>query len=538
MTRARAVILGVCIGLILVVGAVAAVSQFSTNPMSKSTNPVPKSTTALPRSSTTTSTTVPRPNTTVPKSTTPPPKVVPTYVVPTSILDDCSADVTIPLWSWLNSLPQPGPGVVQFQHSGCYLINGSLDLRNWQKYTLDGNGSTLEQTNVYAVAYQYTDNSPAPNGAARCATPGTANTTTFQAEGMWGPCTVTPYPDGRAPVYCGSSTPFGTTDVNASGYVSTDYSTGRMVNVEGGCDLTFRNFNLVGSHGTGTDSDKASSPEQDALVQFNGTQRVLFTDNTLTNPWGDWVSVFAVHEAPDPGGGVDGVHYPSTDVTITYNDFAGTTGREGISVIFGSRVDIGHNTFANAAMTMFDLEWDAGGGCECDVNIHDNMITGGYAYLIAAFTGAIVRDFAFTDNTFPQMKIWMKPPNTPQPQGDGTTDLPHEMTITGNTATQPAGWPQPDIFTANIYNVLIAENSTPLRPFGVTVEPFVQSFSGLVTVRNNDLRGIGAQPILSTTATNNTQCNNTVLGAPADGATCASGYATPTLPTAPALPRQ
>jgi len=425
---------------------------------------------------------------------------------------------------------------VQFQHDGCYLVNSSIELRNWRDYTFDGNGATLEQRNVYAVTYQYTDNSPAPNGTARCSTPGTAVTTGFQAQGIWGPCIVTPYPGGRAPVYCGSNTTFGLSPNKPSLFVSDDDSLGIMLWVEGGCDLTFHDLHLVGSYGTGTDSDAATKPEQDSLVQFNGTQRVLWTGNTETNPWGDWMTLFSVHETPQTGAGVDAVNYPSTDITITDNNFAGTTGRQGISPVLTSRVDIGKNFFANAGATMFDLEWDGSGGCECDVNIHDNIITGTYVFLIAAYTGTIVRDFAFTNNAFSKMRIVMQPPSTPQPQSDGTTDLPHEMTITGNTATQPPDWGRPDIWTFNTSHVLIADNTTPFPSPGSAVEPFVESHSTWVTVRGNHLTGAGTQQVLSATQPDNTQCDDTAVGAAADGTTCAPGYVTPRLPTAPALP--
>jgi hypothetical protein len=276
----------------------------------------------------------------------------------------CAQDDTGSLQSFLDNLPAgsaSSPKVVEFPPNGCYQVDSSLTIRDFQDYTFDGNGATLEQTNVVAAAYTL----PAID---------------------------------QAPIYCGGSTLYGSG--NGPDTINTS---GIMIWVEGGCDLTFRGFNLQGSHGVGTYTDTSCTggncTQNDSLIQTNGVQGVTITNNTISNPWGDWITLFGVTEFTTTGDNTI-ASTPTTDATITNNNFDGMTGRQGITPEFITRADISENHFnGSVTFSMFDLEADVDAGCECDVNINDNVITGGYWFLVAGLTGANIDRFGFTNNT-------------------------------------------------------------------------------------------------------------------------------------------
>jgi hypothetical protein len=277
---------------------------------------------------------------------------------------NCAQDDTANLQSFVDNLP-PGsnasPKVVQFPSNGCYQVDSSLTIRDFQDYTFDGNGATLEQTNVVAAAY-------------------------------------TLPPNDQTPVYCGGSNLYG-----AGSGPATINTSGIMLWVEGGCNLTFRDFNIEGSHDvasyTNTSCTGNNCTQNDSLIQINGVQGVTITKNTISNPWGDWITLFGVHEFTTAGENTI-ASTPTTDATITNNNFDGMAGRQGITPEYVTRAVISANQF-NGSVTynMFDLEADVVAGCECDVNINDNIITGGYGFLVAGLTGASIDRFAFTNNT-------------------------------------------------------------------------------------------------------------------------------------------
>jgi hypothetical protein len=276
----------------------------------------------------------------------------------------CAQDDTANLQSFLDNLPAgsaSSPKVVLFPSNGCYQVDSSLTIRDFQDYTFDGNGATLKQTNVVAADY------------------------------------VLPTNDQTA-IYCGSSNLYGTG--NGAAAINTGAI---MLWVEGGCDLTFRDFNLQGSHSVGsytnTSCTGGNCAENDSLIQTNGVQGVTITNNTISNPWGDWITLFGVHELTTTGQNTI-ASTPTTDATITNNKFDGTTGRQGITPEYITHAEISQNEFnGSVTFNVFDLEADGVGGCECDVNINDNTITGSYGFLVAGLTGASIDRFAFTNNT-------------------------------------------------------------------------------------------------------------------------------------------
>lgn len=68
---------------------------------------------------------------------------------PASIPDDCSSDAAPALVSWFSSLPQGStsrPIVVTFPARACYVVNETLLLQDTTGLTINGNGSTFEET--------------------------------------------------------------------------------------------------------------------------------------------------------------------------------------------------------------------------------------------------------------------------------------------------------------------------------------------------------------------------------------------------------
>ena len=431
------------------------------------------------------------------------------FQVPNSIPDNCSTDVTSQLQTWLESLPNgeiaaeegtavtPSPIVIEFAHDGCYLVNGSLWLQGWQNVTFEGNGAELKQTNIYSVTYD------------------------------WG--TTAPY---QIPLSCYNTGLFGSTHEQPT---YTD-GTAIMWYIDGGCNLSWRDFNIQGSYGSGTDSSR--SPEQDSLIQLNGVENASIENNTLDNSWGDFVTLFGLYDnqpADNPGYG-DSYTWPDVNVTIENNTMSNAE-RQGITPIYVQNVLIQDNTISFGGATAFDLEADSDGGCTCDVDINNNTINDtGYAYLIAAFTGTTVNTFAFTNNTVNgPFKVDMQ--STYSNYG-----VPNSAnwTIADNTASAGSGYPFPtfDIESPGVSNVLIEGNTEPANNVS---EPFVGlSYTGSsIEVANNTLTGTPSvsQQVVDlnwdsgSTGATASECGNSVNSAVVDGA-CGS-ITPPTLPTAP-----
>jgi hypothetical protein len=71
-----------------------------------------------------------------------------TYQIPASIAADCSVDVTQPILSWIASVPNNS--TLSFASSGCYRIEGTLELRNRSGLDFEGNGALFRSFNAPA----------------------------------------------------------------------------------------------------------------------------------------------------------------------------------------------------------------------------------------------------------------------------------------------------------------------------------------------------------------------------------------------------
>jgi hypothetical protein len=380
------------------------------------------------------------------------------YAIPKTINDTCAHDVTYAFGKWLLSIPNGTPGhdhIAKLHKGGCYTLAGEIWWRGAQDIVLDGNGATLKQ--------------PTPNPTAKPEVVGGLNIPT-----------VNPY--------CGSKLGIPYMNSAYSGVTSTVL----MVATEGGCDLTFENLKIVGTHPKGGDPSPNSFYQPASFIQIDGTQRVLINHVTERGTYGDFVSITGFHEAPGGGGGM-----PSTDVTIENGNFT-YAGRTGISETNGAhRVLITKNVFDGAGLTMFDTEQDVTypGYAEEDINITGNTITGfgNYGFLYAALTGSEIQRNAFTDNTLTngaQFRFTM------EPHAFGGM-INNNFLVAGNTSIASSTWP--DRSPVNIFNVygpsvLVMDNTDPLPTYGGAGRPFANVPKGALACGDVTPTGAALDP--------------------------------------------
>jgi hypothetical protein len=193
----------------------------------------------------------------------------------------------------------------------------------------------------------------------------------------------------------------------------------------------------------------------------------------MHGPYGDYIDVQGLHEAPDGGGA-----YPGEDVKIENSGFWGS-GRDGIAVVLAQRVTVEHNTFYSAVDTIFDLEFDSftAAGLQSDIYIAHNAIVGQhYAFSLAAITAARLQRIAFVDNSLrrgAQLRIDIAP-----------AQLSHDIVILGNTVSEAATWPgRPTISVHDATETLIERNTVPMfwwKPGEQFGGPFAQIASGTI----------------------------------------------------------
>ncbi|MFZ0664296.1 MAG: hypothetical protein WAM97_00970 [Acidimicrobiales bacterium] len=267
--------------------------------------------------------------------------------MPGTINHACSTDDTVPLGMWLYSLPQGSPGkqtTVNFG-SGCYLVSGTLLLRDFRYFVFEG-GKFEQRTPV--------DGEFSPVGPDR-------------------------------PAYCGSDAYTSSRSVTL-----TLEKLVLMFLMEGGCYLTFKDMSFTGDNRAGG----VYKSEQDTFLTFAGSQYALVDQVRMRNPFGDYVDAQSLHEVP---GGL-AYKYPATNVTVEDSTFRGS-GRQAIGIILANHISVEHNRILSAWETVFDVESDVIGGYQTDIRIDDNTVVGEhYDYLLSAQTGAQVDRLQFDGN--------------------------------------------------------------------------------------------------------------------------------------------
>lgn len=425
-----------------------------------------------------------------------------------AVAPDCSVDVTTSLRNWLYSLPPGSPGhsvVVRFAKGACYQVDGSIFLRNFRNFVFDGNGAVFHQLTLASSGVIAEDR------------------------------TVTPY--------CGNSY---VPNRGRNFYTS---PTPIMWWFDGGCDLVVENMYLSGGYLPGT---VGHEHEMDSLIQMNGVQRALITQNVIVNAYGDFITLSGLHEAPGGGG-----TYPATDVTVTANVMM-HSGRQGVTSEYVDRVSIRRNAMSGWKATGFDEESDVAGGCTCNLSIADNTIVGSGPFLVAVLSGATLTNFAFVRNHLVdggQVRMAFSVTGS-------------NVTIDGNVADKWTTWPlaaaivfdatKPDQ-RGRVDKVEIAYNVAPTAPWGhatvkgnpfVTISPYYVTH---VAVRGNFLPltyGWAVPHTYSTvlplytftgsptvTGVGNQSCGNvTSNGTTWGAAPCPGPYSPPAQPVPPGSP--
>lgn len=356
------------------------------------------------------------------------------YSPPASINATCAHDVTYSFGNWLESVPNGSPGgasIAQLQKGACYEINGTIWWRGPREITLDMNGAKIKQMST-AIPDAIIGGRNIP--------------------------TVAPY--------CGST-------AHMNDLYSAVPTNVLFISVEGGCDITIENGTIIGTHPQGG-STPALQP--DSFISFYGTQRALVNHVNMTGPYGDFVTITGLHEAPGGGGGM-----PSTDITVENGTFR-NAGRCGISETNGAhRVLVTNDFFSGAGLTMFDIELDINYAApiETDINITHNTISGtaNYSYLISAQTGSELQRVAFVDNTLTsgaQIRIYAK---TYEP----TPGVSNSFIVEGNTSTSSTTWAVGSpviVYNMTPASVLVANNVDPAPSYGGASKPFATVAAG------------------------------------------------------------
>jgi hypothetical protein len=448
-----------------------------------------------------------------------------------------TVDVTIPLYDWINTLPQGSsatPTEVLFAPGGCYLINGMIFLRGLTDFIFDGNESTFSQTTA-----GFPPASPEPN--------------------------YNDPPPARAAYGC----PPYLFPSNASSALAgvLRYGFDIMWFVEGGCNIIFDEMNIVGADPLGnpggmtcnTKTTWAIPCEQDSAIEVAGAQQVLITDNTISGVYGDFVTVTGLHE-----GLYGGLFDPSFDVTIDSNGdpLASTctgfcySGRDGVTVAFADRVDVADNSILNPAVNAIDIEADVSGnkGGEENIVVSGNRFYGYKEDLIAADTYGLVSNLAFTDNLTGPDKVSL----------DAASPAGNNINISENDSTSAATWSPPggqpyadNNFTNETFSS-VSYNTVPLNDTYTPVFVRAGASSSGIYVERNTLNGIVAStyPLVVPTWPSSpnpvvgTECNNATPPGPPTGVSldakpdslplvnCTAAFTsfTPIQPTAASLP--
>jgi hypothetical protein len=273
---------------------------------------------------------------------------------PSDVNRTCTADDTLTLAAWIGSVK---PGNVVNLGTGCYEVDGTMYLRGLRNLIFE-------------------------NGTIRQIAPDDQ---------------ILGYDGITGPAYCGSNKNFRNYSYTVQGKFAIPLF------FEGGCDITLENMTIRGPNTSTT----AGVPrlEQNTFITFAGTQQALVRNVKMHGPEGDFVDAQSLHEAT---GGV-GYEYPAVDITVEHCKLS-DSGRQGLSVILANRVNYSDNTITNVHASVFDIEVDATGGYQDDINISHNIIDGTFAYLLAAETGSSIERLAFVDNVIAyQMRVIMKP---------------------------------------------------------------------------------------------------------------------------------
>ncbi|WP_164821470.1 fibronectin type III domain-containing protein [Paenibacillus koleovorans] len=271
------------------------------------------------------------------------------YLVPATIADDCSADVTMELLDWINAVPDGS--TLQFGPDACYQVEGSLYIRNRHNLVFDGNGATFQAlTDGSGVA------APAPAYAH-----------------LW--------PRNRAHWL-----------------------------VDGGSSLTFRNMTVIGANpNAGAHIGYVAALEQQPGFELDGVNGATVENTTVSDVYGDFVYVGGNAKNVV----VQGNHFDRSGrmgIAITYGQYVTVSGNyiynAGRSMIDLEpalayqeihHIKVTHNDIGPHRLTFFANK--GAGGNISDVEISYNEVTGTDINALVGIAEARRSNFKFNYNT-------------------------------------------------------------------------------------------------------------------------------------------
>jgi hypothetical protein len=178
-------------------------------------------------------------------------------------------------------------------------------------------------------------------------------------------------------------------------------TTAHMWFVQGGSNITFRNFTLQGSNPT---PNFDVNREWHGLFALTGVQTASITNVKATNAWGDFVIL-----APDTRN--PAAHVTPTNISITYSTID-TIGRNGVSLTGCENVTIDQNTFTNIGYQVFDIEVEASNWYARSIAITKNTIGGkiSLSVLVNAGIGHDITNVTFAGNVMTSTPVTCEAP--------------------------------------------------------------------------------------------------------------------------------
>ncbi len=159
-------------------------------------------------------------------------------------------------------------------------------------------------------------------------------------------------------------------------------------------NITVQDFTLIGNNtkpGVFTPGQ-----EGEAGMEIEGTNNLLVQNVTVKGVFGDGFKI---------GDASNGVHL--------YNNTVQNAGRNDVSIVSGSNIEIDHNNFTESGYITFDIEPNTSGETIAYVNYHDNVIgswkSAEFFAVDKSQTGAGIHDITVNNNiiSYGSLKTWV-----------------------------------------------------------------------------------------------------------------------------------
>lgn len=308
---------------------------------------------------------------------------VPASYMGTPIYADCSAGDATVLNSWLASLPDgasaAAPTIINFAASGCYQVNGALQLVNRNNLTISGNGATFNTTN----------------------TEGQSGTK------YWMPWYIN-----------------GGTNISLSNMTLVGTSTAPASCVGDGC-------------GTSTICQPSGAFEFQVGLEYAGTDGGNVTDVNISQSCGDFIDFYPYCTgAFTISGGCGGSNLwtqPAENITVTGGTDS-VAGRQGMSVVDGEDITVQNTSQSWVGQDGIDVEPDSTLGYTNNLTFTGNTFTGiGNSAFNESGGGDLGSgNVAFNNNTWTASVACAPLANV---NASGVSPVPSGFTFSGNAGS-------------------------------------------------------------------------------------------------------